>query len=108
MKAWGLIKVRGDRWTALIDIDQERPPQLARLWRVLGRVELRPRYIRYDRTARGWHVLIGLPRRLTSGELVALQVLLGSDPKRERFNLYRVLSGARPRDWNLLFSEKLI
>lgn len=106
-KPWGLVKVRGDRKTILCDYDSERPPQLARIWRVLIRVGLPPAFVRYDRTRRGWHVVIRVRRALTSGELVALQFACGSDPKRERYNLYRIIAGARPRDWNLLFSEKL-
>lgn len=107
LRPWGIVKTRGDARTALCDYDAPNPPQLARLWRVLGRAGLPPSWIRYDRTARGWHVVIRLRRRLRCGELVALQALLGSDPKRERYNLFRVLCGARPAGWNLLFSRKL-
>jgi len=106
MRPWGVIKVRGDARSLLCDYDTARPPSLARIWRLLGRLRIRPHWIAYDRTARGWHVRVRLAARLTSGEIVAAQALLGSDPKRERYNLMRVICGARPRDWNLLFERK--
>lgn len=105
-REWGAIKVRGDARTLLCDYDQPRPPTLARVWRILGRINVRPVFIAYDRTARGWHLRVRVAVALTSGEIVAAQALLGSDPKRERYNLARVICGARPRDWNLLFEKK--
>ena len=106
MKPWGEIKARGTSRLLLCDYDTARPPSLARVWRLLGRINVRAHWIAYDRTARGWHLRIQLRRALTSGEIVAAQALLGSDPKRERYNLFRVICGARPRDWNLLFERK--
>ena len=46
--------------------------------------------IRYDRTAHGWHVVVGVNRRLSPPMIVAAQAILGSDRKREAFNLMRV------------------
>lgn len=107
LKPWGEIKTRGDSRTLLCDFDDPRPPTLARLWRVLGRIGVRPIYIAYDRSHSGcWHVRVRLNIALTSGEIVAAQALLGSDPQRERYNLMRVIAGARIRDWNLLFQRK--
>ena len=107
LRPWGVVKDRGDRRTLLCDYDRPHPPRLQSLWRVLGTIGLAPVFIRYDRTARGWHVVVRVTRSLTSAEIVALQMALGSDAKRERFNLRRVLCGAPPAEFNLLFAFKL-
>lgn len=107
LRPFGVVKERGDRRTLLCDYDQEHPPRLQSLWRVLGTVGLPPAFVRYDRTARGWHVVIRVDRSLTSAEIVACQMALGSDRKRERFNLRRVICGAPPAEFNLLFAFKL-
>jgi len=107
LKRPGIVKDRGTRRDVFCDFDQEHPPRLLTIWRTLAQLAIRPQVIRYDRTARGWHVLIKFRKGFTSGELVALQMALGSDRKRERYNLRRVICGARPRDWNLLFDTKI-
>jgi hypothetical protein len=65
--------------------------------------------VRYDKTRRGWHVLIFVRRKLAPRTVVALQAILGSDYRRETFNLLRVLSLAkRPmfwrERWNVLYN----
>jgi hypothetical protein len=107
LKQPGIVKDRGSRRDVFCDFDQDYPPRLVTIWRTLAQVGIRPRFVRYDRTAHGWHVIVRFRRGFTSGELVALQMALGSDRKRERYNLRRVICGARPRDWNLLFANKL-
>jgi len=94
----------------LIDVDgplhdvEWRCQQLVRLG------VIRVRMIRYDRTAHGWHVIVDVPGRRSSLEVVALQAIIGSDWKREAFNLMRVknLDGVplywRQR-WNVLYSR---
>lgn len=84
------------------------------LWTVLRAVALRPLWIEYNRTNRGWHAIIRLPEPVRPAEQVALQAVLGSDRRRELLNIMRVLSirqkGASPywqARWNLLFSGKL-
>lgn len=42
------------------------------------------------RTERGWHVKVQLTRRLAPAHVVAVQAILGSDGRRELFNLKRV------------------
>lgn len=106
--AWGAVGARGDARTLLCDFDTQRAPRLRRLWGVLGHIGVRPVAIGYERSHSGkWHVEIKTERRLTSGEQVAAQMALGSDPWRERHNLARVICGARRDDWNLLFLYKL-
>jgi hypothetical protein len=66
--------------------------------------------IRYEKTRHGWHVVIGVRKRLAAPLIVAAQAVLGSDRNREMFNLMRVQSLAyvplywRKR-WNVLYSR---
>lgn len=46
-------------------------------------------FVRYERTRRGWHVVVGLTTRVSFARVVLLQSLLGSDWKRETFNSRR-------------------
>ena len=74
-----------------LDVDGEIPPGF--LFRLLHCIRLWGwplEAVRYDRTARGWHVVVGVRRRLSPAIVVAAQAILGSDPKREAFNLMRV------------------
>jgi len=109
MRPWGIVKRRGDARTLLCDFDAVATTRvtLPRLWGTLGFLGITPVAIAYERSASGkWHVEIRTARALTSGEQVAVQMALGSDPWRERYNLARVICGARRADWNLLFSRK--
>jgi hypothetical protein len=54
-------------------------------------VGLRPRFILYEKSRRGWHVLIKLNEKLRPAAMVALQAVLGSDSRREALNLMRAL-----------------
>lgn len=66
------------------------------------------------RTRRGWHVEIYSDAKLKAAEMVALQAILGSDYRREAFNLFRATKlSLVPRfwralpNWNVLHTEKL-
>jgi hypothetical protein len=68
---------------------------------------------RWDRTRRGWHLVLKVRERLSDGEIIAAQAILGSDRNRERLNLARAISIRlhpsafwRPRI-NVLFSSKI-
>ena len=111
---FGVMKERASTRKILCDFDQPAPPPTRGIWRVLRIVGVRPRYIRYDRTRHGWHVVIGLTMSLTGAELIAIQAILGSDYKREALNLMRLISmRVHPAStyWiersNILFSSKL-
>ena len=112
---FGLVKQTGSDSLVLLDYDSRAVPRLQRIWAVSRIVGVRPLRIRSDRTRRGWHVLVWLDKRLTSGELACFQALCQSDWKREALNLMRIIAirRARIRDgfwaarWNILFSEKL-
>lgn len=68
------------------------------------------RAIRYDKTKRGWHVVVGIAETLSPSVTVAAQAILGSDYKREAFNLMRVqaLADVPPfwsGRWNVLYQS---
>jgi len=104
----GIVKLYGSSSQLLLDFDSGRCPALERMFRLFHFLDLRPLYIRMDRTRRGWHWIIQLRSFCFPLETVALQMALGSDLKRETYNLVRVMSGnAGNGKWNLLFEEKL-
>lgn len=109
---FGLVEEVVSPKRTLCDYDVPKAPPLTMLWAVARIVNLKPECIRYDRTARGWHVVIDWDRELSPAETVALQAVLGSDIRREALNLSRILSpGAKTKRgaerWNLLFKGKL-
>jgi hypothetical protein len=74
---------------------------------------LTPQWVRWDKTAHGWHVTIKVRQKLTLSETIAAQAILGSDRKREMLNLARCISiRKRPsRYWeqraNILYESKI-
>lgn len=110
----GLLSSAVNPRELLCDFDFARGPSLRPIWVTLRICDLRPTFIEYRRTGRGWHVVIGLREDLQPAEQVALQSILGSDRRREGLNMMRVLCirrvGAssfwRAR-WNILFRGKL-
>lgn len=109
------IETCGDSKTLLLDFDMARPIQRAsKLLYCLRVIGLRARWMRYSRSAHGWHVEIGINVTLAPSEQVACQQALGSDPRREVMNLRRTISLRvhkhsrfwRKR-WNLLFKVKI-
>ncbi len=105
----GIVKQYGAPNLLLCDFDYWKTPSVARLWYVLRILNLRPVWIRLDRTRRGWHAIIKITARLRPETIVAIQFALGSDRKRETYNLARVRAGkaGRTNRWNLLFEEKI-
>jgi hypothetical protein len=103
----GRVKLIWNPHLVLVDWDFKACPSYLRIANVLRNVGLNPEWIRWDRTARGWHIIVRLRERLDRGTCVAVQLLLGSDRKREAFNLCRALSGNKSLRWNLLFEVKL-
>lgn len=104
----GLVKCYArPNWT-MCDYDTKKAPSLESVWRLSKLLGIRPVWIRMDRTVRGWHLIVEWSRRFRPIEIVCIQAVLGSDLKRETFNLARVFSGkARNRRWNLLFERKI-
>jgi len=109
------VKELHDNRTIMLDFDQRQVPRLRRIFTGLRWLGLgSPKWIRTDRTAHGWHVIVKLRQKLTDGEIIAAQAVLGSDLKRETLNLKRAIAqrtnpqpGWGPRI-NLLFSEKTV
>lgn len=98
----------------LVDLDRRRVSAAwgVALWDTLRRVGLTVQGVRWDRTRRGWHVLVWVRERLDLGTQVAVQLLLGSDRARETFNAFRAvrIRHAPPlwrRRANVLYAEKL-
>jgi len=104
----GIVKQYHKAGTTLTDHDTRKAPSLALIWRIARLCGIKPLLVRMDRTRRGWHCVIVWNRRFNPMETIALQCALGSDLRRETYNLARVFSGkARNKRWNLLFSEKV-
>lgn len=76
----------------------------------------RPAVVGVWKTKHGWHVLIETRARWAAAPVavVAAQAILGSDPKRETFNLMRAVSlKGRPKfwrarhRWNVFYRRKI-
>lgn len=105
----GLVKLCAAPGRIMLDIDQRKAPQYWPIFARLRHLNLSPEYLRIDRTRHGWHVIVQLKEKLSPAVTVALQCILGSDLKREQWNLFRVMSGKAERNnrWNMLFEERL-
>ena len=58
----------------------------------------------YD-TTNGYHLFLNCDNELTDYEIVFIQLLLGSDWRKEAFSLLRIKQGCK--DWNVLFTKKI-
>ena len=97
----------------MVDSDDRRPPAMRELLRRIRFIGLRVSWVRYDRTRRGWHVVIRMRDKRSPIECVALQAVLGSDRERETFNLARVMWARREgrrlgNRWNILYEKKIL
>jgi hypothetical protein len=97
----------------LLDYDLETEESLlkriSRLWPFIFRFEfqfgkLQLTDLEVTRTKHGWHLYLEVRNKMCDLDVVFVQLLLGSDFRRECFNYRRVQLGLR--DWNFLFSEK--
>jgi len=90
-----------------IDIDKKDKRDFMRRYQALYRY-FRFNLVDYEiaETRKGYHIrlIIDFPFKVTSEEIVLLQLLLGSDWKREMLNYLRVKNGIE--DWNKLFNVK--
>lgn len=104
-----------------LDIDEpqsaERVKQLHdQIYRVSSMIHVHLELKALHQTARGFHAIVNAEwpdaREIQPLETVCLQLLLGSDSKRETFNLLRAHNlGDAPAfwqdRWNVLYSEKI-
>lgn len=97
-----------------VDYDTPRVPArlAARIGHCTAAAGLRVEWWSLYRTARGWHLEVECRGRLQPFGVVALQAMLGSDWRREAFNVGRVrgLRHANPAahsGWNILFRRKI-
>ena len=105
----GIVKLYGKPNLTLCDYDSgEWSPPYPLICRIARMLDIVPVWSRYDRTEHGWHLVIQWNRSFTPLEIIAIQAVLGSDRKREAYNLARVFSGkASNARWNLLFEYKI-
>ena len=105
---------------AYLDFDYKRPdsqsPRLRPMFTVFRMLPMpKPETFCFERTRRGWHIIIPLGEKLKPAELVALQTQLGSDRRRECLNLMRVLAMRKfgvstfwRGRWNILYGGKIL
>lgn len=97
----------------LVKVDIDGPLEnTERVWWVLRMLRCSVRYVSYRRTRRGWHVEVEVARRLHPWRVIAIQAILGSDYRRETFNLRRTarwseLPAVARDHWNVLFVQKI-
>jgi hypothetical protein len=105
------VKLYGRADWTLHDVDEDRHLPLrviARFCWHTWKMRVKPLWVREDRTARGWHMIVAWNRNFSPLEIIALQTVFGSDRQREAYNLTRYFSGLTAnRRWNLLFEVKL-
>lgn len=99
-----------------IDVDGGRPLRLAVLVQRLARARRSMLRMAQRRSpsGKGWHLWVWVrPAPRSAQEVVALQLLCGSDPEREAYNLNRaslVDRGRVPRywwrRWNVLYATR--
>jgi hypothetical protein len=92
-----------------VDIDRARLPHIERRIGLLcAALGVRCRGVEFYRTAHGWHVRVALDTRMSAPIIVAAQTILGSDWKREAYNLMRARRLPRVdafwrNRWNVLY-----
>jgi hypothetical protein len=99
-----------DRMT-LHDYDNPiKPPAIAEILYIAGILGAEVRTLEFFPSRRGTHLAITWSVQWTPTQTVAVQALLGSDPRREAHNLRRLMDGwntTNDRGWNILFRSKV-
>jgi hypothetical protein len=105
----GLVSHYAEPNRTLCDYDTQRAPNLKRVWSVAQQLGIVPLAVEYQKSKRGWHLAVTWNRDFSPAEIVAIQLLLGSDRYREMFNLARILSRVvdTRKCANILFLKKL-
>lgn len=96
-----------------LDFDKKELP-MVRINYVFKLLRLRLRDVKIYKTRKGWHVKIEIKERIKSPiTLTLIQALMGSDYRRETFNMIRAYNldkkkGAIKEAWNVLYYKKLV
>lgn len=124
-RPWGEIEEYGRKDSTYCDYDRHGKNEttaqwedrigLWRVWKLSRRIGTSPKWVRYDATRCGVHVVTRWNRNFDPAIIVAMQAVLGSDLERESFNLARVIAesdyGGQHRKeaarWNILYRMKL-
>ena len=91
----GKLEEKLDPKKLLIDVDRVRRGGGSKLGPIFSAFHicgLRAKWIRFDRTKKGWHIVVFLDMALTPAETIALEVVCGSDRRRANLDLMRVLA----------------
>ena len=84
----------------LVDYDGEIPDDMEkRSVMVVHVLNLTLLSLRIDKTRHGWHLILVVRERITLARVIAIQAILGSDWKRELFNLQRERHRGVPKFW---------
>jgi len=101
-----------------VDVDHARPLTVAVMVGRLARANRRLVALGQSRSpsGKGWHLWVRVaPQPKSAVEVVALQLLLGSDPHREAYNLNRArrvdageIRGRFAKTWNVFYREAAV
>lgn len=103
-----ILKLDYDRWTQAAIVRRHKTCKMMKIW------GLKPIWIDSWRSAsgKGWHVEMEFTepvKRCKGYRMVALQAILGSDCRRELWNLSRLdhpTEGHHGENWNILWDSK--
>ena len=90
----GLVRLVRSRWRFLLRF----------VWPRFGR--LRVQHVDVRRTHHGYHIRIRTKNKIPRWELNFLQLVFGSDYRRECMNHRRIISCSQMRSWNVLYDFK--
>jgi hypothetical protein len=79
----------------LVDFDTAKPVRanVCKVYGLLAIMGISPEWMRYDKTRRGWHLIIKPLHSLSYQEILTAQAILGDDPKRGAYNFRRLSNG---------------
>lgn len=99
-------------FTIKLDFDSRKYPNVGTALFRLRSLNFHPVWLLLSRSQHnGWHAIIQLRGNISDIGIISLQLLCGSDPKRETFNLARVLQLKKAslywqKRWNILYASE--
>ena len=101
--------------TAFMDYDSsEDVPTVPKVYAVARIINLHPLAVCYQRTRRGWHIIVSFSETFSDVELIAIQGILEDDPMRGALNFMRYWNSKGkvvPEFWkkrsNILYKRKV-